>query len=498
MTRREVCALFLLAACGGERTPTETHGPQPAVTNHIELSAETIGSLGITFAKVERGRLQRTLEVPGQLAVPAERRWTIRAPADGRLALAVARWAKVETGEMVGDLLSPSLGDIQRALFATHNEREQIGATLAAQRALTEPLAARARALAAAVAAAEQRRADSEALAEQAAAVADEAGRRAAELERALGDGALSQRELLEARRAHAQARETALAAAMRRDELRASVADLRLEAARAQALLPTHASEIAVLERRAESAALELRQRLRELGTLTSLGEAELGTQTAGKPRWQTLEALPLHAPGGGQVTALAGRSGEWLAAGAPILEIVDARELLFRGHLPEGDLARIPPGASVSIDVGGGAAPIESKLRGPLPIADEVARTVLVEAPLDNADLRLPAGLSAIARVRLATSANEETLAPAACVVRDGLEWIVFRRDPAQPDRVTRLPVEIGERSGDRVVVLAGLMAGDEIVAAGAHQLRNAGVGRAPPGGHFHADGTWHPDHK
>ena len=87
---------------------------------------------------------------------------------------------------------------------------------------------------------------------------------------------------------------------------------------------------------------------------------------------------------------------------------------------------------------------------------------------------------------------------LIPEDCLARDGLEWVVFRRDPAEPSTVIRLPVELGDRAGDTVEVLSGLLEGDEIVRRGVHQLVHAGLGKAPPGTHIHADGTSHADHK
>lgn len=90
------------------------------------------------------------------------------------------------------------------------------------------------------------------------------------------------------------------------------------------------------------------------------------------------------------------------------------------------------------------------------------------------------------------------EEVLVPLRCVVFDGLEAVVFKRAPASPDVVIRTPVDLGNRNDAEVEVLAGLMEGDEIVADGARQLKHATGGRQPAGGHFHADGTWHEDHK
>ena len=57
-----------------------------------------------------------------------------------------------------------------------------------------------------------------------------------------------------------------------------------------------------------------------------------------------------------------------------------------------------------------------------------------------------------------------------------------------------VIRTPVELGLSGGGFVEVIFGLLAGDMVVDKGKHQLKQAGQGKAPKGGHFHADGTWH----
>ena len=83
---------------------------------------------------------------------------------------------------------------------------------------------------------------------------------------------------------------------------------------------------------------------------------------------------------------------------------------------------------------------------------------------------------------------------LLPLSCILSDGLEKIVFLRDAEKPNVVIRTPVELGLRGGGFVEVISGLLEGDTVVDKGKHQLKQTGKGKAPKGGHFHADGTWH----
>jgi multidrug efflux pump subunit AcrA (membrane-fusion protein) len=139
-----------------------------------------------------------------------------------------------------------------------------------------------------------------------------------------------------------------------------------------------------------------------------------------------------------------------------------------------------------------------ITTELLGPMPVADSATRRVQVEAIVPNPDGILPQGLSATAHVQIQESASEEVLLPENCVVIDGLEMIVFRRDPNDPGFVIRTPVELGLRGAGNVEVLAGVLDGDFVVQKGIYQLKQAGLGRAAQGGHFHADGTWHAEHE
>ena len=88
-----------------------------------------------------------------------------------------------------------------------------------------------------------------------------------------------------------------------------------------------------------------------------------------------------------------------------------------------------------------------------------------------------------------------SRPTLAvPLAAVQRDGLAPVLFRRDPADPNKAIRIEADLGLNDGRWVVLRSGVRAGDEIVLDGAFQLMLATSGSAQEGGHFHADGTFH----
>ncbi len=101
--------------------------------------------------------------------------------------------------------------------------------------------------------------------------------------------------------------------------------------------------------------------------------------------------------------------------------------------------------------------------------------------------------AGVSAHLEITLA-GGTEELAIPQSAVVRDGVHGIIFRRDPADPDKVIRMEADLGLSDGRWVVINSGVREGDEIVVGGNYQLMLATSGSAAKGGHFHPDGTYH----
>jgi multidrug efflux pump subunit AcrA (membrane-fusion protein) len=103
---------------------------------------------------------------------------------------------------------------------------------------------------------------------------------------------------------------------------------------------------------------------------------------------------------------------------------------------------------------------------------------------------------GVASMAEITLSGGDDPEVAIPLACVVRDEMTQVFFRRDPKNADKVIRVEADLGAADGKWVVVNSGLAAGDEVVMDGVYELKLAGGGKATGGGHFHADGTWHAD--
>ncbi|WP_051235369.1 efflux RND transporter periplasmic adaptor subunit [Marinimicrobium agarilyticum] len=98
--------------------------------------------------------------------------------------------------------------------------------------------------------------------------------------------------------------------------------------------------------------------------------------------------------------------------------------------------------------------------------PTLNENQRTLRARSVFPNEDGRLKPGMYVEARVH--TQPREAVLtAPASAVIRTGAGARVVLK--VGPERFRSVPVKLGHRAGDRVEILAGLDAGDQVVVDG-----------------------------
>ena len=450
------CLLTLVACSGAHEEPHSPTAEDTPPTNRLDVSPDVVANLGIRFATATRGKVGRWLTVPGELHVPPHHQWSVRAPATGRLLRTAPPWSVVQAGDVVAELQSPRLQEAQQSILAALSR--QAGATEEA--------------------AASQARLEEGETAVAAAQRFEEASRRRLEQLRSLNSdgGTFGSGELLTAQRSSLDAAKAALDAAVRRDELRIAARQGQLSVAQAE-----WAAD----------------QAFGTLSFLTGEPVQSLKTVRNGEPVWRTLETLILRAPSPGTIVRVGSTPGETVAEDQELVRLIDVGAIHFHGWVPEGDLGLLQSGAPVRVKFPGGLAEVTTRLIGPLPVADEGTRRLRIEAEVPNPDGKLLEGLSATAYVQIDESRNEEVLLPEDCVVRDGLEMITFVRAPDDANIVVRTPVELGLRGAGQVEVLSGVLAGDQVVQSGIYQLKQAGLGKTPSGGHVHADGTWHADH-
>jgi RND family efflux transporter MFP subunit len=228
---------------------------------------------------------------------------------------------------------------------------------------------------------------------------------------------------------------------------------DAQIAALRAQ--LATAETELARGETLIERG-VATRQQVDQLRTTVDVTRSQLAAAEASRAvvAQQAAEGDVL-APDDGRVLTVPVTRGAVILAGEPVATI-GSGGLFLRLAVPERHAAVLQEGDSIRIGTGGGAR--EGRLAKVYP---EIAGG-RVTADVEVADLP-GAFVNARVPVALPVGTREALLVPAAAVVtRSGLDFVTVVEGGAEVARA----VVLGEPVGDKVEVLTGLRAGDEVV--------------------------------
>jgi RND family efflux transporter MFP subunit len=98
---------------------------------------------------------------------------------------------------------------------------------------------------------------------------------------------------------------------------------------------------------------------------------------------------------------------------------------------------------------------------------------RTAGIRVEVPNPGLQLRLGMYADVHVETQT-ANTQLVVPRSAVQNVADRTVVYLEDPREEGRFIEREVRISPSSGEQVLVLSGLMAGDDVVSAGSFFLR------------------------
>jgi len=172
----------------------------------------------------------------------------------------------------------------------------------------------------------------------------------------------------------------------------------------------------------------------------------------------------------------------GQILNAGEPIVSLQSIDPIFVNFSLPQHQLALVRAGLTVRVTSDALPGPaIEGKITAINPEVDAATRNIRIQATVANRQEHLRPGM--FVNVAVVLPASENILAvPATAVLYAPYSDSVFVVDEIQggnnkpPGLVVRQQiVQLGEKRGDFVAVLAGLKAGETIVSTGAFKLRN-----------------------
>ncbi|MEO8987694.1 MAG: HlyD family efflux transporter periplasmic adaptor subunit [Rhodanobacter sp.] len=182
---------------------------------------------------------------------------------------------------------------------------------------------------------------------------------------------------------------------------------------------------------------------------------------------RQRQADALAVTAGIAGVLQEVAVQEGAQVAAGANLARVARTDVLIARLLVPEVQAKDVAMGMPVSVDTHNGV------VDGKVSRIDPAVRdgSVQVDVTLSGA---LPQGarpdLSVDGRIRIALLRNVLSVGRPALAKADG-DISLFRLDPSS-HIATRVPVRIGAASVDRVQVLHGLKAGDQVLLSDTSQ--------------------------
>lgn len=176
------------------------------------------------------------------------------------------------------------------------------------------------------------------------------------------------------------------------------------------------------------------------------------------------------IRAPFAGVVTRRFIKDGQWLKREAPAFAIADFTRLQARIDVPERSVALIRPGVPVRFEAD--AIPgrtFSARIERIAPVVDQASGTVAAVVQVDNADFALRPGLFVRLGVNYERIADAVLVPRAALVEDDGQRHVFVVADGKARKREVRL----GLADGERVQVLEGLDAGDQVVVVGQNTL-------------------------
>ncbi len=215
--------------------------------------------------------------------------------------------------------------------------------------------------------------------------------------------------------------------------------------------------------------------QRLTKLRTTGAAMQSELDTATfrqqsahAAVAEAKALMAYAqITAPMSGVVARKDADVGDLAMPGKPLLRLEDPTNLRLEAEVPNSVLARVKPGAALTVRVDALGLELQGKVAEIAPVADPATRSVRVKLDLPPTPGLLPGQFG---RVAVPTAEADFLLVPTTALVRRGqLDLVFVAREGKAQMRIVRT----GRTLAAGVEVLSGLNPGESVVVEGAAEL-------------------------
>jgi len=174
-----------------------------------------------------------------------------------------------------------------------------------------------------------------------------------------------------------------------------------------------------------------------------------------------QQLADTVLYAPMNGVVQLKSASVGEYLAAGAPVVDIVQIDPLRLRVDVPERESNNIRNGQSVRVTVEGDVEAYLGVVKRLSPSISQQNRVLAVEADVRNSG-RLRPGAFVRAEIVTDQTSSAATVPPSAIVTFAGIEKVITVEGGKAVEKV----VMTGRRGTDWVEIRSGVNVGQPVV--------------------------------
>jgi len=174
-----------------------------------------------------------------------------------------------------------------------------------------------------------------------------------------------------------------------------------------------------------------------------------------------QQLTDTTVKAPIDGIVQLKRASVGEYLAAGAPLVDIVRMNPLRLQAQVPERDAATVRFGQNVRVSVDGDSRIYVGQIRRLSPVITQESRMLMVEADVPN-DGNLRPGSFAKAEIVTNDAKMAVTVPNNAIVTFAGIEKVIV----IQNGKALEKPITTGRRSAEWTEILAGVNVGDQVI--------------------------------
>lgn len=172
------------------------------------------------------------------------------------------------------------------------------------------------------------------------------------------------------------------------------------------------------------------------------------------------------IRSPISGVIGTLDARAGVTLAAGQTLAQVNGLGTVWLNAAVPEVRAADVRVGQTATAELAGFPGErFTGRVIAVLPTAQADSRTLTVRIELANRDGRLRPGM--FATVHLGDTSRPALLVPSEAVIRTGKRTLVMLADGK--GRFRPAAVRVGRDAGGQTEILAGLSAGEKVVASG-----------------------------